>query len=70
MNVNRILCRLADLDDEDTSWLSVPETAGHRLRRLLAKLTPEEKQVRYENMADGLNALMLEAVANTGDDEP
>lgn len=62
MSVNRILCRLADLDDEDTSWLSVPETAGHRLRRLLEKLTPEEKQARYEIMADGLGALMLEAI--------
>lgn len=62
MSVNRMLCRLADLDDEDTSWLSVPETAGHRLRRLLKKLTPEEKQARYEIMADGLGALMLEAI--------
>jgi hypothetical protein len=38
----------------------------HRLRRLLKKLTPEERQVRYENMADGLNsieALIQEAVA-------
>jgi hypothetical protein len=55
--LNRLTCRLVDLDDDDTSWLTVPETAGHKLRRLLAELDPDERRVRYENLADGLNSI-------------
>ena len=55
--MNRLTCRLIDLDDEDTTWLSAPETAGHKLRRLLLKLTPDERRARYENLADGLNSI-------------
>lgn len=54
---NSFMELLESLDDEDTSWLSTPETTFHRIFRLYNKMTHEQQCEFIDNFAEAINAL-------------